>query len=138
MSGPSYSKHQETLIAAATHLAMGQYVSRQAKNLAKDLSIEPDEVAIVLVSFKGLFRQSGGTSEKYYCLQLRFSRQNIDDEESLRPPLETQYLLTLLDFISRKASEESQRSTAMLVALITAGLSLIASLVALAVTLLRA
>jgi hypothetical protein len=142
MSPPRYAQHHETLVAAVTQLAMGQSAFRQAKTLAKDLSIDPSEVATVLNDFKGLFKKSAGSQKdpegQSYCLHLRYTLRYNQDEKAERPPLDTQYLMALLEFISRKSSEESQRSVAMRAALITAGLSLLASTISLAVTLFRA
>ena len=139
---PSYSDHLEVLVAAVTHLAMGKWAFRQAKTLAKDMSIDANEVAVVLDEFKGLFRKSVGASndpfEQYYCLHLRYTRQYNEDEKAERPPLDTQNLMTLLEFISRKANQEDQRSGAIRAALVTAGVSLVASITTLAITIFRA
>ena len=58
-----------------------------------------------------------------------------EDNNKDRPPLENEYLKQLLDFVAQRASEELQRGAAMKGALITASLSLIASLTSVGVAL---
>jgi hypothetical protein len=132
MSGPSYSKYQETLIALVTHLAITDKQARSAKALAEDLSIDQSEVDKVLDSFRGLFWRSPGQTKgpPDYSLHFRFARSG-------RAALESKDLIELLKFISEKAAGESQRSSAMIIALITAGLGLAAGLASLVVTLVR-
>lgn len=142
MQAPSYSKHLETLMAVVTHLAVHKWSIRQPRGIANDLSIDEKDVTEVLNSFKGLFRRSSGVSkdhgDNFYSLHLRFARQVTDeDNKKERPPLESEYLIPLLEFISRKASEESQRGTMMTAALITASLSLFASLASILFTFVR-
>jgi hypothetical protein len=142
MKSPSYSKHYETLMAVVTHLAVNKWAIRQPKGIARDLSIDVENVIYVLENFKGLFRKSAGASrdhgDSYYCLHLRFARQVTDEDNNKeRPPLESAYLVPLLEFVSKRASEESHRGTVMTTAMITATLSLFASLVSVALTILR-
>jgi hypothetical protein len=127
-------------MAVVTHLAVHRWAVRQPKGIAKDLSIDVEDVALVLKSFKGLFRESAGTSkdhgDHFYALHLRFARQVADEDNNKdRPPLENEYLKQLLDFVAQRASEELQRGAAMKGALITASLSLIASLTSVGVAL---
>lgn len=114
---PKYSDHQETLIALVTHLAMTDWSARTPTNLSKALSIEKDEIVLVLESFKGLFRKANKTSKKrgenFYTLQIRHARQWLneaeeEDEDTKKPPLETEYLTKLLDFVISRSSEERQ------------------------------
>lgn len=139
MYRPSYSQHLETLMAVVTHLAVHKWALRQPQGIANDLSIDVKEVAAVLKDFKGLFRESKGTSSDrgahFYSLHLRHARQIIDPESKQeRPPLEHEYLIPLLSFVWKKASEESQGGTAIKVAIMTAGLSLAASLASIVFT----
>ena len=116
MKTPSYSAHLETLIALVTHLAMTNWSLRTPPNLAKALSIEEAEIALVLNTFKGLFRKSANLSPKsrkpMYALQLRHARQWIvdeaDDEDRSKPPLEPEYLVALLNFITDRANQEAR------------------------------
>ncbi|MBB3104145.1 hypothetical protein [Azomonas macrocytogenes] len=133
----SYSEHLDTLIALVTHLAMTDWSARTSPNLAKAVSIDQKEVETVLASFKSLFRKSEKTSKKtgahFYALQLRHARQWLEgeeDEETKRPPLEQEYLNSLLEFISNRAQEESSRSTGLISAWITAGVSLVIAIIA--------
>jgi hypothetical protein len=106
------------------------------------LSIEEAEVTEVLRKFKGLFREAKKVSSDhgahFYSLHLRFARQNPDENsEQVKPPLESEYLVPLLQFISENAREESKNGSALRIAWLTAGLSLIASLLTLSVTLFK-
>ncbi|TVL55897.1 hypothetical protein [Shewanella algae] len=131
---PKYSDHQETLIALVTHLAMTDWSARTPTNLAKAISIEKSEIETVLVGFKGLFRQSKKKSKKtgdyFYSLQIRHARQwlneaNDEDEDDKKPPLETEYLTKLLDFVISKAAEERRNKIAVVGPWVTAFASLI-------------
>ncbi|WP_185825824.1 hypothetical protein [Xanthomonas sp. SI] len=137
MKKPRYSENLETLIALVTHLAMTDWAARSPPNLAKALSIEQSEIEGVLESFKGLFRKSKNTSKKtgayFYTLQLRHARQWLQDEEdedSKRPPLEQEYLSTLLEFISHRAQEESGHSLGIVTAWVAAGASILIAILA--------
>jgi hypothetical protein len=141
MSPPSYSKDFEALTAIVTYLAMSKWARRQPKGLANESLMDPDEIKRVLHTFKGLFRESTGRSkdygEAYYSLHLRHARQEIKDDDRERPPLELKELMALLEFIARKATEERQRSTAMITIMVTAVLALFASVTSLIVALIR-
>lgn len=139
VSPPSYSEHLETLIALLTHLAMTDWSMRTPPNLAKALSIDEAEIQYVLDNFKGLFRRSQKTSKKtgahFYTLQIRYARQWLEDEVEhdegpKRPPLEAEYLTTLLNFVTHKAAEERSRSLGLITAWIAAGAMLIVAILA--------
>ncbi|MDY6978215.1 MAG: hypothetical protein SVW51_18775 [Pseudomonadota bacterium] len=135
---PKYSKHQETLIALVTHLALTDWSARTPTNLAKALSMEKSEILDVLESFKGLFRKAKKTSKKtgdhFYSLQIRHARQWLneleeEDEDTKKPPLESEYLTKLIDFIILKAAEERKNKiTAIGPWVTTAGSLIVASL----------
>lgn len=138
---PKYSDHQETLIALVTHLAMTDWSKRSPTNLSKALTIDKDEITVVLESFKGLFRKAmkkhKETGEHYYSLQIRHARQWLEesedeDENSKKPPLESEYLTKLLDFVITKAAEERSNKIASIGPWVTAVGSLIVA--ALAIT----
>ena len=112
---PKYSEHQETLIALVTHLAMTDWSARTPTNLSKALSIESSEITEVLNEFKGLFRKSNNKSKKtgdhFYTLQIRHAKQWLyesaeEGENDTKPPLESELLTKLLDFVISKAAEE--------------------------------
>ncbi|MGJ4902319.1 hypothetical protein ACQR0V_12170 [Bradyrhizobium sp. HKCCYLS2058] len=130
MRTPDYAKHYEILMAVVTHLAVNRWCIRQPKGIAKDLSIDDvDSVRDVLKTFKGLFRESQGTSkdhgDHYYSLHLRYARDasGVSDEE--RPPLDPDTLFSLLRFVSDKSAQQSQQATSLRVAVITSIISLI-------------
>lgn len=138
---PSYSDHQETLIALVTHLALTDWSARTATNLAKALSIDKNEIETVLSSFKGLFRQSRKKSKKtddyFYSLQIRHARQWLieaddEDENDKKPPLEAEYITKLLDLIISKAAEERRNKIAVIGPWVTAFASLIVAGLAIA------
>jgi hypothetical protein len=114
-----YSDHLETIIALVTNLGMTRYKSRTPTALAKYLSLDKDEVNLVLQNFKGLFRESiiksKKTNEPFYTLQLRYSRRWLEDDaeeqdedapDNQREPLEADYMATLLGFISEMVANE--------------------------------
>lgn len=136
---PKYSDHLETLIALVTHLAMTDWSMRTPPNLAKALSIDESEIEVVLDKHKGLFRKSNKTSKKsgkhFYTLQIRYARQWLeerldDDEGEKKPPLEAEYLTTLLNFVTHKAAEEKNRNLSLVTAWIAAGASLLVAVIA--------
>ncbi|MDE1225686.1 hypothetical protein MCT03_15820 [Vibrio aestuarianus] len=136
---PKYSEHQETLIALVTHLAMTDWSARSPTNISKAISIDKDEIITVLESFKGLFRKgkriNKKTNENYYSLQIRHARQwledtDTDDEESKKPPLESEYLNKLLDFVIAKAAEERSNKIAVFGPWLTAAASLVVAALA--------
>lgn len=139
---PSYSRHLETLMAVVTHLAVHKWSIRQPRGIAKDLSIDEADVRDVLDTFKGLFRRSIKTSDDhgapFYSLHLRFARQGSDENQQQdKAPLESEYLIPLLEFISENAREERKNVMGLKIAMLTAGLSLIASLITLAIAIFR-
>ena len=138
---PKYAEHQETLIALVTHLAMTEWSARSPTNLEKALSIDKGEITKVLNDFKGLFRKSLKTSKKtgdhFYTLQIRHAKQWLDDSEEesendKKPPLDSELLTKLLDFVISKAAEERSNRiasiapwVAVLGSLIVAGLAIV-------------
>ena len=140
---PKYSEHQETLIALVTHLAMTEWSARTPANLAKAISIESSEITKVLSEFKGLFRKSKKKSKKtgdhFYTLQIRHAKQWLgeaddenEDEDDKKPPLESEILTKLLDFVISKAAEERTNKIASIApwvalfgSLIVAGLAIV-------------
>jgi hypothetical protein len=132
-----YSDHQETLIALVTHLAMTDYSSRTPTHLSKALSIDAEEIRIVLEKYKSLFRRSlrksPDSGDFYYSLQIRYAKQWLiesEPEESKKPPLEPEYLTKLLDFIISKSSEERSNRIFLWGSWITSIVSLIVAALA--------
>ncbi|WP_024850893.1 hypothetical protein [Hydrogenovibrio kuenenii] len=137
---PKYSEHQETLIALVTHLAMTDWSMRTPTNLSKALSIDVNEIKIVLEDFKGLFRKSNKKSKKtddpFYTLQIRYAKQWLDENEEenendKKPPLESEILIKLLDFVIAKAAEERANKILSIAPWITALASLVVAALAL-------
>lgn len=139
---PSYSESLEVLMAVVTYLAMNEFPMRQPKKIADDTSIDIHAVEYVLKNFKGLFRESRKVSNDhgahFYSLQLRYALNVVDDDnKKTKPPLDKGDLSALLEFISRRASEEMQKGTAIKVAFMTAVLSLLASALSIAYSILK-
>ncbi|HEX6612342.1 MAG TPA: hypothetical protein VF022_00555 [Rhodanobacteraceae bacterium] len=112
---------------------------RTPPNLSKALSIDESEIEQVLDGYKGLFRKSKKVSKKtgkhFYTLQIRYARQWLeerleDDEGEKKPPLEAEYLTTLLNFVTHKAAEEKNRSLSLVTSWIAAGASLLVAVLA--------
>ena len=80
-----YSDHLETLVALVQHLAMTERKSKRPSALANALSLDPEEVKLVLENFKGLFRKSRTTSdetqEHFFTLQLRYARRWLGEHK---------------------------------------------------------
>ncbi|QDO82391.1 hypothetical protein FM037_02960 [Shewanella psychropiezotolerans] len=136
---PKYSDHQESLIALVTHLAMTNWSARTPTNLEKALSINKSEIEVVLSSFKGLFRKSKKKSKRtddyFYSLQIRHAKQWLnetddEDEDSRKPPLETEHLTKLLDLVISKAADERRNKIAVVGPWVTAIASLVVAALA--------
>ena len=144
MAKVSYSNSFEVLFALVTCSAMDKFVLHQPQFFANELQMDRAEIAAILNAFPGLFRKSKTTSKDYqdpfFALHLRYRRQGIQDGDGNkveRAPLDLKDIMPLIDFISRKAAEERQHSLGMNTVLITASLSLIASVVSLLVAFLK-
>ena len=127
-SQPKYSEDLETLLALISSLSMTSFSMRTASNLSKDLSIDTDVLITVLDKYKSLFRRSRRQSDKgnyYYGLQLRYALQFGEEEtdegiKKVKPPLETDHVTALLNFVSNKAKSEKDRSSSLTVAWVAA------------------
>ena len=80
---PSYSKHQATIVALVTHLALTKWKSRTPSRMANSLGLEDQEVRLVLEKFKDLFRKSKrhdpNNNEPYYTLQAKYAIRSYQD-----------------------------------------------------------
>jgi hypothetical protein len=139
---PNYLSDLEILTALVTNLAMTDWWHRTPGKLARSLSIPEPDISRVLETYKGLFRKSPNVSKEtkspLYTLQLRYARQWMQrdtEDEGTKPPLDSEYLVALLDFISRRADEETRRSYTVTAAIIAAGVAVLASLANIIVTL---
>jgi len=115
-----YSDHLDTLVALITHLAYSQYVVRSSPALAKVLSIEESEIIYTLENFKSLFARtsklSAHTGAPLYGLHVRraiaWAAGVEEDETTERPKLETPFVNGLIDFVVKKADQETRHSLA--------------------------
>lgn len=114
-----YSNHLDTLVALITHLSYSEYAARTPPNLAKALSIDEAEILYVLDNFKSLFRKSKTVSKKtgtnFYALHLRYARIWIEEaeeesEEKPKLPLDAASVNALLDFVVKKADQETRQT----------------------------
>lgn len=132
-----YSDHLDTLTAVVTHLAMGEHIKRTANGLAADTQIDEHGIATVLDGFPGLFKRYGkDTSPEgrvLYSLHLVHAGRHLltDTRGDRVNPLDSQYLATLLEFISHRAQDEYQRATAVTSARIAALVSILGAVVSL-------
>lgn len=114
-----YSDHIDYLLPSIVYLGTNdKYWSRSPSLLAKELALNEAELVRVFKAFPGLFRKSKKRSpvgEYPYSLQARYARIDGRDEEGniWHPPLSTEMLRLLYDFIQKAADEEkaSLRST---------------------------
>jgi hypothetical protein len=139
---PSYSKQFELLTALVTYMAMDKTAMRQPKWFANQLSTDINVVKAVLGEFKGLFHESVSKSkdygDSYYSLHLRYARQELDEnEKQVRKPLQLEDLMGLLDFISKRAAEETKRNTGITTSIIAAVVVVFSSLTTVLVALTR-
>lgn len=138
MSSPKYSRDLDILIALIGVLAIGEYSQRTPSALAKDTSISQGDVERVLSIYKSLFRKASrpkrGKTETPYSLQLRRALQyevNEEEDEKRKPPVETEYVASLINFVSQKANSEENRNIQFGVCLIASATSLVVAFIAL-------
>ena len=116
-TGLRYRDHIELLTALVTYLALTKRISRSAKGLARDLSLERSEVEAVLDGFPGIFRRSKTMIEVdddprfTYTLHSRYALRGTADPDagdgsSEGPALQAEYLRMTLDLISDRAAGE--------------------------------
>jgi hypothetical protein len=107
-----YSDNLDILNALITYLAMTDNKSNTPSFIAKSLGLDVSKVKNTLQEFDGLFRESTHSSEegeKYYTLQLRYSRRWIRGSNSENKPTEAlsaEYLDILLNFVTRMVEQE--------------------------------
>ena len=135
MGKPTYSEHLETLAAVITHLALYKRPKRTVHGIATESQIGEQAVQFVLDNFGGIFKKylaKSPSGEALYALHVRHARQSaVDGDDAELEPLDPQYLTILLEFVSHRAQDESQRRTSYIVAWIGAAVSVIAAAVAL-------
>lgn len=135
----SYSDSLDTLIALVTQMAMGKYTHRTPAGLSKDASIDEAEIRRTLEAFNGMFRKPSVPSSDgnpRYGLHLRYAREQAagrpQSEDGGTEPLSTEDLTVLLNFVSERASQETNRKATLWTnwtAIIVAGIAAAASLV---------
>ena len=108
-----YTTHLDTLIALITHLSLTAMESRTPPWVAKDLSLDLEEVRATFDAFPGIFRRSPKRSregnEHYYTVHARYAlrRRGAADEEPL-PELRPEIMKALLDLVSQRAAAEAE------------------------------
>lgn len=132
-----YSKDLDILTAVIAQLAVGKFSQRTPNGLSRDTSISESEIERVLVEYKSLFRVASkpkkNTTECPYSLHLRYALQyetDDDDIEKIKPPLEKDQISSLIEFVSKRASEESSRNL-QTATLIISAITLMVSCIAL-------
>lgn len=137
MSKLKYSKDLDILIALIGVMAIGEFSQRTPSGLAKETSIAQPEIERVLDAYKSIFRKASkpkkGKIEIPYSLQLRRALQyeTTEDEETRKPPIATEYVTSLINFVSQKANTEENRNLQFILAVVASVVSLVVAFIAL-------
>lgn len=119
-----YSDHIDYLIASVFYLATQRgWWARTPKMMAEELSLDEAKLKAVFDGFPGLFRKSprparySETGQHYYSLQARYAqRDHYEEQEETTdiPPLDTDKIRLLYDFILKSADDERTRWRSLL------------------------
>ncbi|WP_152984075.1 MULTISPECIES: hypothetical protein [Stenotrophomonas] len=132
-----YYHDLDMLVALISNLAVGEYSQRTPNGLSRDLSIDEDALVKVLDNYKSLFRKAKnpkpGGKQAPYSLHLRYALQYVEGEDPSvkKPPLPTEHVTALLEFVAEMARQERSWSMQTVAALIAAAASFIVASIAL-------
>lgn len=109
-----YSRHIDYLVASVFYLGtQGYWWARTPKEMAYELSLDEKKLTEVFEGFPGIFRKSTKASKSgqhTYSLQARFAQHDhkgkLDQSISYIPPLDTDKIRLLHDFILKSAEDE--------------------------------
>lgn len=140
-----YAAHIDYLIASIFYLATQRgWWARTPRMMAEELSLDETRLIAVFEGFPGLFRKSARPSQyqgqHYYSLQARYAqREDYEEREETAdiPPLETDKLRLLCDFVLKAADDERNRSRALIGNGIAVAAALVSALTAVTVAWLR-
>lgn len=136
-----YSAHIDYLVASVMYLGTQEYWwARTPREMASELSLDEEELLLVFEAFPGIFRKSHRVDESsrqhMYSLQARYAkkgRSDASEAEVYIPPLETEKIELILNFILQSAQQETTRKHTVivnLVAVVAAVVSAVAAIVA--------
>jgi hypothetical protein len=139
-----YSAHVDYLVASIFYLATQRgWWARTPKMMAMELSLDEDKLLAVFEGFPGIFRRSMRPSDSgqyYYSLQARYAqRDQYDEREETTdiPPLETDKIRLLYDFVLKSADDERSRLRALVGNGIAVGAAVISAMTAILVAYLK-
>ena len=139
-----YSDHVDYLIASVIYLGTQKgWWARTPTAMASELSLNSEHLKTVFEGFPGIFRKSArpsSTGEHFYALQARYAqRTQYREREEITdiPPLETDKIRLIYDFILKSADDERTRHRAYLGNGIAVGAAIISALTAIVVAYLR-
>lgn len=139
-----YSDHVDYLIASVIYLGTQPgWWARRAVHLAAELSLDETRLLVVFDGFPGIFRKSGWTDEEhrhFYSLQARYAQRTDyggHEREIDIPPLDSDRVRLIYDFIVKSADDERNRARARIGNGIAVTAAVISSLTALLVAYLR-
>ena len=110
-----YSTHIDYLVASVLYLGIQDYWwARSPKEMARERSLDETKLQAVFEGFPGIFRRStrlnADNGQHMYSLQARYAQKDgktpPDKQISYIPPLDTEKIRMLLDFILKSADDE--------------------------------
>jgi hypothetical protein len=139
-----YSEHVDYLIASVFYLATQRgWWARTPRMMALELSLDEAKLMRVFEGFPGIFRKSprpSDTGQHFYSLQARYAqRDHYKEKEETTdiPPLDTDKVRLLYDFILKSADDEKTRWRALVGNGIAVTAAVVSSLTALLVAYLK-
>jgi len=139
-----YSDHVDYLIASVIYLGtQPSWWARRAVHLAAELSLDEAQLLTVFDGFPGIFRKSGWTDEDqrhFYSLQARYAQRtdySAHEREIDIPPLQSDRIRLIYDFIVKSADDERTRFRALVGNGIAVAAAVISAMTAILVAYLR-
>ena len=114
MEKQRYTDNFDNLVALITHLSTTSLKSRTPSNIAKDLSLDSNDILNVLEAFPAFFRKSIKTNsdhEHFYTVHIRYARRKQENEDGeISKPLEPEELSSLIGLVTHMVSQEQETS----------------------------
>jgi hypothetical protein len=108
-----YSDNVDYLVASVIYLATQRgWWARTPSAMAGELSLDENKLLTVFEGFPGLFRKStrpSSNGQHYYSLQARYAQRDsydVREEVTDIPPLDTDKIRLIYDFILKSADDE--------------------------------
>ncbi len=130
-----YSENIDYLVSSILYLGShADYWARTPGGLAKEIAVDEDRLRAVFEGFPSIYRRSPGTDEKgqyRYSLQARYAqREGRGQDPGSIPPLETEKIDMLLNFVITMTEQEKTGRQVRLTNRVAAGAAVIAAVAA--------